>query len=286
MQMDSLNSNYLDAFYTTCQAKSFTKAAQILNITQSALSQRVKNLEDQLETTLLIRDRSGLQLTEQGEGLLRYCQTKTQLEAQFIKSIQNKGQSTLAGVIRIGGFSSVMRSVILPSLTPLIINNDGLRVRMVSREIYELKALLKSGEIDFAITYEPLESDTCVSHKIGTEVNTLVQKKSYKGPNIYIDHDENDQITKKLLKRKSFAVNERIFLDDVYGLIDGVKSGIGKAVIPNHLIKNDQQLTPVKPVKTLNIPVYLNYYKQPYYTKLHQKVVGTICDNAKEFLKA
>ncbi len=282
--MDSLNSNYLDAFYTTCQVKNFTKAAKALNITQSALSQRVKNLEDQLETTLIIRDRAGLQLTEQGEELLRYCQTKFQMESQLVKRISSQGEESLNGVIRIGGFSSVMRSVILPSLTPLLTKNESLRLRMVSREIYQLKSLLKSGEIDFAVTYEEILGDNCVSHRLGTEVNTLVQKKSYKGAKVYIDHDEEDDVTKRILKRKSFASNERQFLDDVYGLIDGVKAGLGMAVIPNHLIEKESKIIPVKPIKTLSIPVYLNYYKQPYYSKVHKLVISELTALAKNYL--
>lgn len=283
--MDSLNSNYLDAFYTTCQVKNFTKAAKILHITQSALSQRVKNLEEQLETTLIIRDRAGLQLTEQGEELLRYCQTKFQMESQLIKNISGSTTETPAGVIRIGGFSSVMRSVILPCLTPLLTENENLRIRMVSREIYELKSLLKSGEIDFAITYEEIGGESCESHKIGVEVNTLVQNKSYRGPKVYIDHDENDDITQKILKRKSFASNERQYLDDVYGLIDGVNAGLGLAVIPNHLIKGDNQIVPVKPLKKINIPVYLNYFKQPYYTSLHKLIIEALTKQSAKYLK-
>jgi len=67
------------------------------------------------------------------------------MESQLIKKISNPDSETLNGVIRIGGFSSVMRSVILPSLTPLLTSKNKLRLRMVSREIYELKSLLKSG---------------------------------------------------------------------------------------------------------------------------------------------
>lgn len=47
-----------------------------LNITQSALPQRILNLESDLGSTLFIRESSGILLTELGQRMLRYCQMK------------------------------------------------------------------------------------------------------------------------------------------------------------------------------------------------------------------
>ena len=112
----SLQSNQLDAFMAVAELLNFTKAADKLHITQSALSQRILNLESELQTTLFIRDRSGLKLTEQSFDLIRYCQSRMTLEDEFINSLKSKNSKDLAGVLKIGGFSSVMRSVIQPSL--------------------------------------------------------------------------------------------------------------------------------------------------------------------------
>ena len=125
--MESLNSLYLDAFLTTVQHQSFTKAAEALFISQSALSQRVKNLEIELETTLILRDRSGMRLTLEGEELLQYCRSKKQLEQQFLDRVAKKKNIGLSGFIRLGGFSSVMRSGVLPCLAPLVRAHPDLR---------------------------------------------------------------------------------------------------------------------------------------------------------------
>ena len=66
----SLPSNRLDAFVAVARTQHFSRAAEGLFITQSALSQRVKQLEDFLGVTLFIRDREGARLTEKGERLL------------------------------------------------------------------------------------------------------------------------------------------------------------------------------------------------------------------------
>src|SRR4051812_42865459 len=101
----SLSSLQLDAFLTVAQTLNFTKAADQLHITQSALSQRIMKLEEELETSLFIRDRAGLKLTEAAQDLIRYCRCKNSLEDEFLSGLRD---ASLAGVIRIGGLSSLM----------------------------------------------------------------------------------------------------------------------------------------------------------------------------------
>src|SRR5688572_17239087 len=103
--MSSLPSLQLDAFVAVAQTQNFSKAAEKLHITQSALSQRVMNLEAELNATLFIRDRTGVQLTELGQELLRYCQNKEALENEFLSKLHAEKKTELSGEIRIGGFS-------------------------------------------------------------------------------------------------------------------------------------------------------------------------------------
>jgi DNA-binding transcriptional LysR family regulator len=279
----SISSGNLDAFWTVSKTLSFTKAAEKLHVTQSALSQRILNLESELETTLFIRDRGGLRLTEVAHELARYCQSKNLLEEEFLATLKSRGSKELAGVLRLGGFSSVMRSVVLPSLKGLCIDHPKLRLSLITRETFELPDLLKIGEIDYMILDQKLERDELECKLLGKEKNVLVQKNKYRGPDIYLDHDEKDPATFAYLKlaRKTLKSVERRYLDDVYGLIDGVRAGIGRAVLPLHLIKNEKDLEIVSPTTVLEIPVYLYFFKQPYYSKLHIEVLKSLghCDS-------
>lgn len=279
-----LNSSHLEAFFTCAQTRHFTKAAERLHITQSALSQRIKNLEEELEATLFIRDRAGLRMTEQGEELLRYCQTKELLENQIIGSIKKKIDTRLSGVIRVGGFSSVMRSVVLPALAPLVQANPEVRIRVVTKELYELRSMLKSGEIDFMILDETLEQENLVAKPLGYEENVLVKRKGKEPPEIYLDHDEEDQTTMRFLKRRSGSGIERQYLDDVYGIIEGVRLGLGYAVVPKHLIKRERDLVIVDSERSMKSPIVLHFYNQPIYSKLHRAIVETLELNCSKFL--
>lgn len=270
----SLSSLYLDAFFACAQKGSFSAAAASLFVTQSALSQRISKLEDDLGTTLLIRKPGDLQLTAAGVELLRYCQAKDSMEKQALSRIVGEESAGLSGTLRIGGFSSVMRSIVLPALTPLLQKNPEVKLNLITKEISELPQLLRYGEIDYMIHYQSFERDELEAFHLANEVNVLVEKKGYKGANIFLDHDEQDDTTSKYLKmtknRNKFT---RRYLDDVYGLLDGVRLGLGRAIVPVHLIKNEKGLKPINKDKTLNFPVILHFNRQPYYTDLHNQLI-------------
>jgi DNA-binding transcriptional LysR family regulator len=267
-----LNSSHLEAFFACAQAGHFTKAAERLHITQSALSQRIKNLEEDLGTTLIIRDRGGLRLTDQGEELLRYCQTKEQLENQIVGSIKMRSGSRLNGVIRIGGYSSVMRSIVLPALSSLMKENPEVQIKMVTKELYDLRPMLKSGAIDFMILDEKLDQENLVATVLGYEESVMVKKRGKEPPEIYLDHDEEDQTTLRFLKRRSSGGIARHYLDDVYGIIDGVRLGLGYAVLSKHLIENEKDIVIVDSERSKRTPVVLHFYDQPFYSKLHAAI--------------
>ncbi len=270
----SLSSLYLDAFYACAKAGHFTQAANLIHITQSALSQRIAKLEDELGTTLFVRLSSGIKLTPAGEELLRYCKSREALERDCLGKIRGNHNKQLQGVIRIGGFSSIMRSAVLPALTPLLKKNPHLKLQMLSKEMDELPTLLRRGEIDYMIHYNEWVKDDIETRLLGNERNICVERSGYRGPEVFLDHDENDQTTAKYLKMiKSKKSYERRYLDDVYGLIDGVKNGIGRAIVPEHLIQSERKIRIVDDKNVLHFPVIMHFYKQPYYTELHTHII-------------
>jgi DNA-binding transcriptional LysR family regulator len=278
-----LSSIQLEAFLTVAQTLNFTRAAEQLCITQSALSQRIMKLEGELETSLFIRDRAGLKLTEAAQNLVRYCRCKNSLEEEFLSGL--RGQE-LAGVVRIGGFSSIMQSVIVPSLAPLFSVNPKLKLHITVDEMDNLPSMLHRGEIDYMILGRNEQREELERICLGKEKNVLVQRKKYNGPDVYLDHDENDVVTLHYLKssgRKTKNI-ERQYLNNVYGLIEGVRHGLGRAVLPLHLISDEKDFEILDPGILLEIPVFLYFYSQAYYSKLHSKVIEAITKNSKALL--
>lgn len=272
-----LNTDRLNAFYQVALDKSFCQAADTLCITQSALSQRVLKLEQELGTNLLIRSPEGIALTEQGKVLFDYVSDLQAREQDVLNQVT--GRSAIAnGIIRVGAFSSVMRSVVMPSLLPLINSPDQLKVEFFSRELRELPPLLLSGEVDFIVLDEEISDQRLQFELLGHETLVHIRNKTNvhrSQPPIFLDHDAQDLTTYNFFESQGMAdfEFEQCFYDDVYGLIDGVRLGFGEAIVSEHIIRDSDDFEIVPYPKTITSPVILCYVKNRYLSVLQQQVI-------------
>lgn len=134
----NLQQDQLKAFFEVARLGSFTKAADHLGLTQSALSHRIKNLEVYLETSLFVRASDGIRLTEAGDKLLKYTRVQSQIENEFINDLKVDSTIGLSGVLRMGGASTVMWPVVIPALSKFIRTNPNVQIEMSVRELIEL----------------------------------------------------------------------------------------------------------------------------------------------------
>lgn len=267
----SLSSTQLDAFMAVAKYRSFSKAANSLFISQPALSQRVINLENFLGSTLIIRGPQQIKLTELGYQLLRYCLQKTSLENEFLQSVSLKNQKTLFGMIRVAGYSTITKSILIPLFANMLKEHPNLQLDLKSLEFTQMLPALESGEVDYVLTGQPIERKDICLIKVGEEHNALVESKHHQvADNVFLDHDENDVTTLNFIKQQPNPPSEwsRHYLDNIELIIEGVKSGIGRAVIPLHLIKNETDLTVVKGANVVLSPIYLAYYDKVYESSL------------------
>jgi DNA-binding transcriptional LysR family regulator len=270
----ALSSLYLEAFMQVALDGHFSRAAEKLHITQSALSQRILNLESELGATLLVREASGIRLTQIGSELLRFCRSKESLEQEFFQNFKTSSKG-LAGTIRMAGFSTVMRSIILPVLSEFVKEHQEIQLEVSSKEIRELPSLLESGEVDYLILNKPLAKQGITNLLVGYEEYVLIQSKNAKSrASVFLDHDSEDTTTEEFWRIQKTAMPKfkRSYLDEIYSLLDGVELGLGKAVVPKHLVKDLKSVEIVSGFKKLKTPVCLSFYDQPIYTELHKKL--------------
>lgn len=113
------NLNDLLAFVSVAREGSFTKAAASLGVTQSALSQAVRGLEERLEIRLLTRTTRSVAPTAAGERLMRaighrFDEIEAELDA--LTDLRDKP----AGTVRITCGDNVLRTTLLPRLAPVL----------------------------------------------------------------------------------------------------------------------------------------------------------------------
>src|SRR6201746_2071537 len=95
-----LDPDLLKAFVAVADQRSFTRAAAVLNRTQSAVSMQIKRLEDRLGVELFSRTTVNVDLSSAGEGLLGYARRILKLNDEAVGRLR---EHKVAGVVRLGG---------------------------------------------------------------------------------------------------------------------------------------------------------------------------------------
>lgn len=216
----------LRTFIEINKAGTFTKASKSLGLSQSALSQKIARLEETIHSSVFIRNPRSLELTASGEKLLVYAKQMTLMQEDFLSSFDQYDKE-ISGVIRIAGFSSVMRSLIIPCFKKMIIDHPRISIEFSTHEMNELEGILSSSRADIIITdYYPQKANTD-ELAIGREEYVEIRSKKINSPEIYLDHGSHDNATKSFFEFQGTKKNyHRKFMGDVYSIIDGVALGI------------------------------------------------------------
>jgi len=144
------------------------------------------------------------------------------------------------------------------------------------REMKSLPDLLKSGEADFIFLDHEFGRGKIASYFMGEEEYVLVESKDgCKDQNHYLNHDEDDFMTYRFYEKQGEKeINiRRSYLDEIYSCIDGVANGIGRSVLPFHLVKDDSRIRIYHDYQSLKMPVYLHYFQHPVQSELEKQVV-------------
>ncbi len=275
-----LSSPLLESFLVLARELNFSRAADFLHITQPALTKRIQNLESRLGQMLFIRQPAGLELTESGRLLQRYGITLEHQERELLASLVGTDGDAIAGFFRVATFSSALRSVVVPALGSVLRAHPKLGCHAMKAEIEVLHDMLIDGKVDYCVSLSECERAGIENVPIGVERSVLIESSRYSGrEHCYIDHDPRDNFTEKFFLSQTGSTvprMERVYFHDIYGLIDAVCEGIGRVVLPVHLLEPDMPIRVVPGFRPYEVPVFLHYYRQPYYTQMQQAVIDTL----------
>lgn len=173
-------------FYVVAKHKHMTKASEELHISQPAISQSIKKLEEQLGGTLFLRSNKGMELTE--EGKMFYDYVKGALE--LINNAENEFTSfkdLSKGEIKIGCSTTLTKLVLLDALKKFHFDYPNINVDITNDLTSNLINDLKLGKLDFVIFNESNIKETNLDLK---KVKELKQGFIY-NPSFYKDETNN-----------------------------------------------------------------------------------------------
>lgn len=288
--MRGFSSRQLQAFYALAQTLHFSQAAELISITQSALSQRIQNLEQVVGQKLFNRGHNHITPTHAGHRMLRYCQLRETFEHEFLYDFKVSGSGELSGALRVGGFSSVMRSAVMPILNRhLVRHNPDISCEFIVDEMHSLAKLLMMGKVEWVITHFPVVLDGVISVDLGMERNFLIESSHPDAcRNVYVDHEPSDHFTEhffSLHSRKHEGGFRRAFHEDIYGLVEAANDGIGRAVVPMHLLEKQHCCQAVPGFSAVDFPVVLSYYKTNEHSRLHREAEKVLSTHIQKYLQ-
>lgn len=155
--MHMLDLVLIRTFVMVADRSSMTAAANALNLTQGAVSQHVRRLEDQLGSALFERSRGGLLLTSLGERLLGRARSMLALNDEIWREIVG---TTIRGRLRLGVPADLIGTSVAPALKAFAENHPQVELSLVCASSSDLTAAIGSGELDLAVIEERRGSET------------------------------------------------------------------------------------------------------------------------------
>lgn len=156
-ELNSIDLNLCKTFLAVAKSGSISKAADILFVSQPAVSHNIKMLEDRLECKLFNRTTKGVELTADAEKIMYYIENAyNTLKTGF--KLLNDSNDLLKGEIRIGVPTHICIFLVSDIIESFNKNYPGIKFSIVNRSTAEMIDMLEKRELDLIVDSYPIES--------------------------------------------------------------------------------------------------------------------------------
>jgi DNA-binding transcriptional LysR family regulator len=143
-----LDTDQLRSFLAIVDSGSYTRAAERVHKTQSAVSMHIRRLEEQLGCALFVKHGRGARLTAEGERLIEFARRIIQVEAGAMAAVSRKG---LRGAVRLGIPDDYAESFLAEILSRFNRRHPLVEVCVVCEASLELAAQVAAGALELAL---------------------------------------------------------------------------------------------------------------------------------------
>lgn len=259
-----LNIQKYMAFVKTAEYGSFTKAAEILNYSQSGISRMIADLEQDWKVVLLERSKIGVKLTSDGVKLLPNAKRlveeyeKLRMEVDELNGLQS-------GLIRIGTFSSVATHWLPSIIKEFQKDYPNIDYELLLGDYTEIEEWIRDGRVDCGFLRLPtdpafetiyLEQDNLLAilpenHPL-LKLDRIPLDALCEEPFMLLEKGAKAEIT-ELFEQGGLTPNVQFTTWDDYAVMSMVESGLGISILPQLILKR----IPYKiAAKELDAPAY------------------------------
>lgn len=249
-----INFELYKVFYNVAKEGQISSAAKKLYISQPAVSQSIKQLEDKLGAKVFFRTSKGMKLTSEGQVLYNYIEKAY----AFIIAGQSKFQEMQDlkyGEIIIGASDTLCAHYLLPYLGEFHKEFPNIKIKVTNRTTFEIIDLLKKGNVDLGILNLPIEEDKSLEiretlnledcficgekyHSAFKEEVSLEQLNEY--PLILLESGSNTRrFVDKVFRDNNLLVQPEIELGSIDLLVNFAKIGLGISFVTKNFIQSE-----------------------------------------------
>lgn len=272
-----INLNLYRTFLVVAKSKSYSDASKKLNISTTAISKNINQLEDLLDTKLFFRENDGVKLTADGSKLFEYVE-KSMNEIDAGEKLILQKNDLDNGEIAIGSLSHISSFYIMDAIDKAVKEHPNLKVTLINCSSgKELIKLLEEHKIDFAIDNTAMTIDKtriCKEELKNMEnifisdkpVNIKDIKELEKLPLILgLEYTYTSRELLNLLKEHNIEIEPKMKIDFTELKINAVKRGLGISYVLKEAVKKELEnkeifevTVPIElPTSKLNL-LYLN----------------------------
>lgn len=245
----------LETFISVADNKSFTRAAELLYVTQPTVSNHISNLERDLDTVLFIRTRKNVSLTKSGQLLYNHALNIINAYKNMTSELKSFNDN-LEGHLNIYA-SSIPRKYFLPSiLADFTREFPGIGYSLLNEDSTSVINSLIAGETDFGFVGLKVESSKLEYHKILDDELVFITSKDTEIPTAINNRITSSELlkqpliiredgsgTRKLLEDELLKVSKRLendkllaVVEDPATILEMVNKSVGCTVISRYEI--------------------------------------------------
>lgn len=264
----NINLELYKVFYYVATTLSFSEASTKLFISQSAVSQSIKTLEKNLNTTLFNRNTKRVTLTHEGSLLLQHIEPAINLIHNGENNIMET-RSLNQGKIHIGASDTICKYILLPYFKKFHSVYPNIHLQVTNRTSIKCVDLLKQGSVDFIVTNLPNKnigssmevrefykfSDIFIG---GNDFEELKGKRVYlkeliKYPLLMLEKNTTtSQYINGVFESKGLVLSPEIELTSIDLLVELAKINLGISLVPDYCM-DEELLKDVFEIKTREV---------------------------------
>ena len=226
---------------------SFTKAAEALSLSQPAVSQHIRQLEETLRVRIFDHAHNKLRLTPEGEIVVNYARRMVALSGNMEQALKNEREKIRS--LTLGITHSAESSAIIEALAAYVNSLEGLNLKILTNTSDNLYSMLKNDELDFAFVegkrndpafrYMMLDTDCLVlavppGHKLARQSMVTIGQLKKERMILRLPNSNTRNLFNASLESQNLSVddfNVTMEIDSIATIKELVRRGFGVSVL-------------------------------------------------------